>query len=399
MHSLIKNILRFTGIAILILSVIAIPALSQDWEDGFPVRITYQELDGVNFGSVDVDMTMTFPMGTPLLARETAMRSALSALHDIWNIESVHEDVRVMLGPVVPMDVQRTVSGITGSRFIIAMMDAFETVSDAGFSRFQVDTSITATERVMAPRRAAYGEYPDAPRFFAWVIGEGWPEGGSGHENWVIASMINYSASILSFRSELGRFPRSFAELRENNQLLIEPLNPYTGEPVKEVTDISPGDISYRYIDNNRVVLLTYIQVGNQSDVVRREINVSSSGAFDLLYRQTSDLSETDKQVARYIFQIAQILNEYYYQHLDLPYRVPQCEAEGFAYVSFMNPYTLQDAQQTDALTQRPGDYTYNRISSSAYFLVGYGNSGIAILRVSKDFAAPDMEMGTLRTQ
>ncbi len=373
---------------------------AQEWEEGFPVRISYQELEGEDYGSADVTLMMTFPVGTPLLARETALGSALSALQDIWNVESVHEDVRGFLGPVIPMDVQRAVSQISGAAFIVALTDEFETVGDAGYSRFQTDVQVANAERIEIPRRSSGGQYPDAPRFFAWVIGNGWPEGETGHENWVIASLVNYSASVLSFRSELGRFPDSLADLREAGHVLIEPLNPYNGEPVREVTSASAGNISYQYIDNNRVVLMTWIRVGDQLDMVRREINVSPAGAYDLLYRQTAGLSETDKQVARYIFQISQILNEYYYQNLDLPYRVPQCEAEGFAYVSFLNPYTQDDVQQADSLaTITAGDYRYSRISSSSYFLIGYGGQGQGILSISKDFSESGLELGTLRTR
>jgi len=381
------NSVSLIGLASVILALTVLPLHAQSWEEGFPVRITYQELEGEGYGCADVTLFATIPVGTPLIARERAVENALDVLHSIWNIESIHEDVRGLLGPVVPMDVQYSVSEIAGTDFIVALVDAFEMVEDAGFSRFQVNTPISATERVSIPRGASVALYPDPPRFFAWIIGEGWSEDVSGREKWVIASLVNCSAAVLSFRSEYGRFPNSFAELRETGHLLIEPLNPYTGEPVREVSGVSPGDISYEYVSSQSVVLLTYVQVGSRVDVVRREISVSSSGAYDLLYRQTAGLSESDRTVARYVFQISQILNEYYSEYRDLPYRVPQCEAEAFAYVSFMNPYTHEDAHQADSLADiEPGDYTFHRVSSTSYFLVGYGGSGEAIISVSKDF-------------
>ncbi|MCK4720637.1 hypothetical protein KAU08_08255 [bacterium] len=366
-----------------------VPGLSQDWEEGFPVRITYQELGGEDSGYADATLLMSLSAGTPLLGRETAINSALSALHDIWKFESVHENVRGFLGPVVPLDVQHAVSEIKGADFILGIIAAFDMVGDAGFSRFQVDTPVRSTERV--PTRLStdprFFSYPDAPRYFAWVIGGEWAGGEMGHENWVIAALINYSASILSFRSENGRFPVSFAELLETNHVLIEPLNPYTSEPIRNVTTPTPGDIKYEYFDTNRVMLYAYIEVAGTIDVIRREINVASNGDYDLLYRQTAGLSEDDKQVARYTFQIAQILNEYYFQNLDLPFNVPQCEAEGFAYISFPNPFRGQDVQQSDTLAGMPsGNYTYHRISNAEYYLVGYGGSGEPVLRISEVF-------------
>jgi len=400
MHNRFHILSRLALPLLLAILLLALPSFAQGWEGGFPVRITYQELDGMDYGNATVTLTMTVPAGTPLIARETALGSALSALRDLWNIESVHEEVRGFLGPVVPMDIQRSVASINGSGFILTLMDSFDTVSDAGFSRFQIDTLVTFSESLSIPRQTVSLAYPDAPRFSAWVIGGGWPESDSGHENWVMAALINYSASVLSFRSEYGRFPSSFVELREMNHLLIEPLNPYTGQPVIEVNDVSPGDITYQYIDNSRVILLSYIELGGQVDVIRREISVSASGAYDLLYRQTAGFAETDKRVARYVFQIAQILNEYYYQNGDLPYGVPQCEAGGFAYVSFLNPYTSTDAQQADSLANiQPGDYTYHRVSPSSYFLGGYGGSGQIILAMSEDFGTSEISTGALRAQ
>ena len=366
-----------------------IRSFAQDWEEGFPVRITYQELGGEELGFADVTLMMELPVGTPLLGRENAINSALSALHDVWNMESVHDDIRGFLGPVVPVDVQNAGTGINGTDFVLAIIDAFDTVESGGFSRFQIDTPVRSTERISLTPGASSSldRYPDAPRFFAWVVGGVWEGGTTGHENWVIAAVVNYSAAILSFRSELGRFPVSFAELMETNHVLIQPLNPYTGTPIENVSEPSSGNITYEYIDPNRVMLFAYIEVGNTVDVVRREINVAHEGAFDLLYWETAGLGEEDKRVARYTFQIAQILNEYYFEYLDLPYSVPQCEAEGFAYVSFPNPFTGRDAQQAESLSEtRAGSYSYHRISDSEYFLVGYGESGEPVLRVSKTF-------------
>ena len=362
---------------------------SQDWEEGFPVRITYQELGGEELGYADITLVMSLASGTPLLGRGSAINSALTALHDIWNLESVNENIRGIMGPVVPVDVQHAVSEISGADFIMAIIDAFDTVANGGFSRFQIDTPVRSTERIpiILEPETSLATYPDAPQFFAWVVGGVWEASTTGHENWVIAAVVNYTASILSFRSELGRFPRSFAELMETNHVLIEPLNPYTAGPIRNVTDPTPGDITYEYIAADRVMLYAYIEVAGTIDVVRREINVVQQGEYDLLYRETAGLSEEDKQVARYTFQIAQILNEYYLQYLELPSSVPQCEAEGFAYVSFPNPFSGHDTQQAGTLfNSLAGSYSYHRISDSEYFLIGFGHSGVPVLQVNKNF-------------
>jgi len=388
-------------VILLLLSILVIvPARSQDWGESYSIRVTYSELTGADSGKAEVTLSITIPAGTPLLGRDNAIGSALSALHAIWAIDSVYESASGLLGPVIPMDVQYTVADIYGSEFIIKLVDAFNAVEDAGFSRFQEDAYIVSTEIIDIPGIPASSDYPDAPRYFAWVVGPDSSREDEGFRNWVIASLINYSASILSFRSEYRRFPNSFAEMRETGHILIEPLNPYTGMPVQQVDDFNPGDLTYEVIDNDRVMLLTYIDTGGQSDVVTREINVASSGAYDLLYRQTAGLSDQDKMVARYVFQLSLILNEYYFENLDLPFRIPQCETEGFAYVSFRNPYTSRDAAQSDSLAAtREGDYTYHRISSSAYFIVGYGANGEAILSVSKDFGATGVSVGTFSSE
>jgi hypothetical protein len=395
--------IRYILIAFLIAVFVGGTSLSaQTWEEGFPVEVSFQELEGADSDLASVTLSMLITSGTPLIARDAAMDSALSALHDLWNVESIHEDIRGFLDPAVPVDVQAAVSRVNGSDFVTAIVDAFSTIENDGFSRFQADTSVRATERIEVEGRSVplNEEYPDPPRFYAWVVGGENPSGDMAHDRWVIASLVNYSASILSFRSETGRFPSSFAELRETNHLLIEPLNPYNGQPVEEVMDPSPGDITYQVSGGNTVLLLAYIEISGQINVIRREISVPSGASYDLLYRHTAGMSESDKKVARYVFQIAQILNEYYYENQDLPYNIPQCEAEGFGYVSFPNPYTYGDAQQADSLADiQPGDYTYHRISESAYFLVGYGGASQAILSISKDFAPARMETGIIRTQ
>ncbi|MFH1675690.1 MAG: hypothetical protein ABIC40_01610 [bacterium] len=364
------------------------PASAQENGRRFPVRISYSELTGKDSGYAEVCLTMTIPIGTQLIAREAATAKALSVLQEIWGGSGGHEDVLGFTELTIPADVRRNISSLDGASFILAIIDAFGAIEDAGFSRFQSDVEITSSERVKAVTRSGEAVYGDAPRSFTWSFDPGLGEGDSGHENWIIASLVNYSAAVLSFRSELGRFPGSLAELRETHHLLIEPLNPYTSNPVKQVDGPSPGNIKYQYDDDNRVVLYTYIQVDDKTDVVRREINLySTSGSFDLLYRQTAGMTEKDKQVARYIFQISQILNEYYYENLDLPYGIPQIEAEAFAYVSFPNPYAMRDVQQADSLAQiLPGDYTYHRVSATSYYIVGYGSTGQPVLSVSKNF-------------
>jgi hypothetical protein len=393
------NIIRILPLAVLTVAVLAMPLAAQDFDRGFPVRISYQELDGESYGEATVTLTMTLPADTPLLARETVVSNALSVLHDIWGNESVTQDIPGFPGPVIPMDVQYNVAKISGTEFIISVLDAFETVADAGFSRFQVDTLVTATETVDVPRQRSLQDYPDAPRYFAWIIGEGWPVENVSLENWVLAATVNYSAMLLSYRSEYGQFPTSIAALRESPHFTIHPVNAYTSNPIAEVDSPSPGDITFEYTDANNVALVTYIRSEARVDAVTREISVPPYSAYDLLYRQTAGLSENDKQVARYVFQISLILNYYFNEHNDLPYRVPQCEAEGFAYVSFPNPYSNHDAQQADSLANiQPGDYIYHRISDTAYYLVGYGSYGERVLSVSRDFSA-DIRQGMMQTE
>ena len=398
-----KKISFFTAALVFLGLLVVGPHASADtWDGGINVWIVYQEMGGVDSGHASVVLTANIPRGTPLLARETVLESALRALRDIWKAESVHEDVRGFLGPDIPMDIQRAVTDLRGAPFIIALMDAFDQVGDAGFSRFQSDVSVSASERIPLMMPAAMMvAYPDAPRSYEWVAGGGPLAENNNHETWVIASLVNYSAAVLGFRSEFGRFPTSLAELREGGHLLIEPLNPYTNFLVQGVDSASPGNVSYEYINPNTVVIRTYITIDGEIEVVRRQIDLyPTAGSFNLLYRETAGLSDNDKQVARYVFQISQILNEYYYQYNDLPYRVPQCEAEGFAYVSFHNPYTGRDAMQADSLVANiPGDYRYNRLSSTEYFLVGYGEGGGLILGVGKNFSESEVSMGTLGVQ
>jgi hypothetical protein len=401
MRSIIRNIVLLQLTATLCVILGACPSVAQEWDGGFTVSIAFKELTGTEAGSADVALIMVLPAGTPLLSKENAVGNALAALKDVWNIESVHEDVLGFLGPQIPMDVQRIVSQVDGSSFVMAIIDAFDAVQNAGFSRFQSDTQVSATETFQVTgNRVSSPTYADAPRTFEWLIGGNPLVENMHHENWVIASLINYSAAVLSFRSELGRFPRSLTELRETGHLFIEPLNPYTGEQVKEVSDPNPGDITYNYISNDSVELMTYVRYGEEIEVVRREINLYASRSFDLLYRQTAGLSEQEKQVARYTFQISQILNEYYAQYHDLPYSVPQCETEGFAYVSFPNPFSGTDAHQAESLGRiQPGDYTYHRVSLTSYFLAAYGESGDPILSISKDLSTADVSTAPMAVQ
>jgi hypothetical protein len=405
MRFLAQNTSKLAGLVVLVLLLAGTPLVAQDWQDSFSVWVTYEELTGQDSGFGQIVFTLNIPMGTPLLAREAVINSALRALKEIWDVQSVHEEIRGFLGPEIPDDIREAVSQVNGTSLILAITDAFNTVEDAGYSRFQGDVSISTTEKIalpLAPRTSMLRtQYPDAPRYYEWIVGGGSLGEEANSETWIIASLVNFSAAILSFRSEFGRFPTSLAELNERGHLLISPINPYTNLPVQQVNHAVPGDITYQYVDQDKVELNTYILVNDQIDVVNREINLNSSvGSFDLLYRETTGLTENEKKVARYIFQISQILNEYYYKSGDLPYSIPQCESEGFAYVSFTNPYMGRDAAQAMSLAAiQPGDYRYNRVSGSEYFLAGYGEGGRQILTVGKNFAIAELPAGQLRLQ
>ena len=243
-----------------------------DSASGFDIWVTVEELTGQESGYASVKLTLDIPAGTPLLARESAIDSAMAALRDIWNVRSFHQDVRGFLGSEIPYDIQQSVSTISGTSFILAITDAFNAVEDAGYSRFQCDVSISIAEKITLPYPSttptARTPYPDAPRNFQWIVSGPSAMNPRNSETWVIASLVNFSASVLSFRSEFGRFPSSLAELDERGHLLIEPINPYTNIPVQQANTAVPGDINYEYIDANTVSLITYIVVNGQLDVV-----------------------------------------------------------------------------------------------------------------------------------
>ncbi|HDS29940.1 MAG TPA: hypothetical protein ENN67_02730, partial [Firmicutes bacterium] len=122
-----------------------------DSASGFDIWVTVEELTGQESGYASVKLTLDIPAGTPLLARESAIDSAMAALRDIWNVRSFHQDVRGFLGSEIPYDIQQSVSTISGTSFILAITDAFNAVEDAGYSRFQCDVSISIAEKITLP--------------------------------------------------------------------------------------------------------------------------------------------------------------------------------------------------------------------------------------------------------
>lgn len=391
-HKKIPLFILLLGLFILL----AAPAIADfSWNNGFDVEFTYEEAAGNDAGNSHLTMTMTIPKWTPLLARQSAIDSSIAALRKIWEGDGLHMDVMGVFESQVPLRVQRISSGIDGVSFVMAIMDAFEQVEESGFSRFQDQYTVSVTERFDASTQAGNVQYQDLPAFWRWEVPGESLMSDAISEKMVIASLVNYTASVLSFRSEYQRFPRSLAEVRETGHLLIQPINPYSSQPMIEINSVSAGNITYNIVNSNTVVLLTYLEVGDTVEVVRREIN--SSGAFDYLYRQTAGLTDLNKQVARYAFQISQIINEYYYEYLELPYSVPQCEAEGFAYVTFMNPYTRLDAQQASGLSGiLPGDYSYHRVNEASYLLVAYGSAGEQVFSFSTTFGTIGPTMSVL---
>ncbi|HEX9745964.1 MAG TPA: hypothetical protein VGB30_11115 [bacterium] len=397
----ISAIMAF-AVTVMALSPVAL-AQSYTWTDGFSVEVSYRELTGADAGQAEVTFKMLIPAGTPLIARQGAINSALYSLRDIWEGDDMHNNVLDRLDANIPLNIQRNIQIVDGVEFLEAIMDSFESVEESGYSRFQQDMGVTATERVYISPTGSLREYGDAPLSGSWVIPTDSVLDDQISERLVMANLINYTAAVLSFRSEFRRFPASLAELRETRHQLVEPTNPYSGTPVREVPTPSPGNITYTIINTNRVVLVTYIQVGPttaDTNVITREIN--SSGSFDYLYRMTANMNDTDRMVSRYVFQAAQILNEYYYKYLTLPYSVPQMEAEGFAFVHFDNPYGRGDARQSSNLMSiMAGEFTYHRISDNAYYIVGYGSNGSPVFSfTSGEFnTGTGISLGTISAQ
>jgi hypothetical protein len=362
---------------------------AQDLDELITFSLNYKLPANSGPGDCIISVAIHIDKGFPLNGKRFVIDQLLQIYRELWGEEGKHSDVTVSLLPEnIPPEIKPALASFDGSELVMLVFETFSSIENKGILYFDKPVDIIYAESLPF--------YPDVP------VENLAKFRGNGHEGTVEfvldkiyneeeckriinGNLINISTAILSYRSEFLTFPLDLSELEVTGHLLVNLINPYSGLPVRSVSDdlsMRPGDIRYNYSGPDHVSIVSFLADGS---TVKRDINVSSNPDFNLLLQKTHGLSENDRRVCIYTFQLSHIINEYYYANKTLPEKVPQIESNLFASVSFLNPFTMEPVKQiVNPLEKSEGDYFYYKTANDQYLLVGYGENLNEILNIQR---------------
>jgi len=362
---------------------------AQDLDELMTFSLNYKLPADSSSGDCIVSVAIHFDKGFPLNGKRFAIDQLLQIYRELWGEKAEHTDVTKSLIPEnIPAEIRPILGSFDGSELVMMVFDAFSSIENKGILYFDKPVDLIYAESIPF--------YPDIP---LKSLNKNAGNGQQGTVEFVLdkiyndeeckriinGNLINISAAILSYRSEFLTFPLDLSELEVTGHLLVNLFNPYTGLPVRSITDdlsIRPGDISYNYSGPSHASIVSYLADGS---TVKRDINLSSAPDFNLLLKETQGLSESDRRVCIYTFQLSHIIDEYYYANSTLPEKVPQIESNLFASVSFLNPFTMEPVKQiANPLEKCQGDYFYYKTANNQYLLIGYSEKLDEILNIQR---------------
>lgn len=362
---------------------------AKDLDEMISFSLSYELPDINGSGDAIISLAVHIEEGFPLSGKHFAIEQLLLVFKQLWGEEEIHENVVANLySQQIPTELQATARSFNGTELILLIFESFGDVEDKGLLYFDGAVDLVYAETI-----------PYYPDIQLTEFAEPMAMMKKGLVNFVLdmesdkkcservvnGNLVNISAAVLSYRSEYLVFPLDLGELEVTGHLLINPFNPYNGLPVRSITDdlsIRPGDIRYEYSGPDQVSVMSYLADGSS---LRRGINLYSGNDFDRLFRLTDGLSEEDRQVAMYVFQLSHVIDEYYYEYNSIPDKVPQIESKQFASVSFINPFTYEPVKQlVNLLDKSEGDYFYYKTGENQYTLTGYGHNLEEIIKIQR---------------
>lgn len=197
----------------------------------------------------------------------------------------------------------------------------------------------------------------------------------------------NLIASLLSYRSEQGELPRTLDDLIHSGHWLLALRDPVTGLAWEPTNARTPGSLHYeRTAPHLGSVMLTQLsgriqRLSVETPPIREQVSATGllgEGSFD----------PEAQQARRTAFQIAKLLELFYYEHGYLPSTVAQLELQGFAVVGYPNPYLGRPTRAVPGLAEaNPGDFFYYRLSPTEFLLVGFGLEGERLITIRQPLA------------
>ncbi len=377
---------------ILLLSITATQVTAQEPDDLITFTLSYDLPEETSSGDCIVSVAIHIDKGFPLSGKRFAVEQLLIIYRELWGEEDGHTDVTQSVVPSkIPQQINTVLGSFDGAELVMMLFDAFNSVEDQGVLYFDEPVDLVYAETLPF--------YPDIPmEMLNKELGNG--QGGKvefvldkiyddeDSKRIINGNLVNISAAILSYRSEHLVFPLDLGEVEITGHLLVNLFNPYSGLPVRSISDdlsVRPGDVRYDYYGPDKVSIVSFLADGTP---VKRDISLYSSSEFNTLFKKTTGLSEEDRRVCIYTFQLAHIINEFYHSEGYLPDKVPQIESKLFATVSFLNPYTREPVKQImNPLEKREGDYFYYKTGESQYLLVGYGYNLHEVMKIQRDLS------------
>lgn len=209
-----------------------------------------------------------------------------------------------------------------------------------------------------------------------------------------LGNVATITSALQTFGAMEKRFPKTFDELERSPYFMVAPknfLNPYTGKPLQDTSEVSLGDIGFVSTPEG-VVLRIYYRPGESGDLETSELTYSKHD-LDLWTNLAANREKTMEPVkniqalsekARTAFFNCEQLRETVYRATLDPY--PKGELSTWDTLtqnhrilnwSIRNPFTGGIAK--DVATPSPGDFTYRMFYFNGQFspiFVCYGEKG-----------------------
>jgi len=346
----------------------------------------------------ELTIRMTIPQGTPIGELPSIIETLMAFYRDLWSgNDPTLKKIIPSKEKLQPEDIRAGSKAISGADAIIILNRAFREVEEQGLIAFPEDVPIIIRETIPLFEECLLnggGKNPNNQR--TTNLDNRIPSYRSKNisdvrQKQLTANSNTIAVSIVSFRSENSRFPADLEELKSSGHLQIKITNPFTKKVLTFHNENGPGTFSYSRPSEEKYIL-TVFDAGNLP--IRRELITRTDIPLRGVLSVTKPNDKSNKpftkqeQTARiYVFQIGQLLNSFYETNKYLPRNISHIEAQGFAYINFINPFTSQPIRPSKRIDKgAPGSYYYILLGEDEYILGGYGEDGRKVIEIHRKF-------------
>jgi hypothetical protein len=181
-------------------------------------------------------------------------------------------------------------------------------------------------------------------------------------------------AAFYTFGVEFERVPGSLQEMIDTGHLRVKWANPYTGEPVQQTHDKTPGDISWQIAEDDPYIVTSAFYTDLRDSTVTRWMTKTIWIYTHEELRKWvfgDDAPREEKLVRVYCLQFEDAIESFRQRFGRLPETHEEL-AEGDVNVAYINPITAEVVKNSEQLS--PGDFWYRKLDDDHFAIVGWGN-------------------------